>query len=269
MIERFAPSPTGFLHLGHGYSALQSYQAAQEAGGDWLLRIEDIDHTRARLEFVQGIFEDLEWLGLNWKRPVLFQSERISAYDEALEKLKSLGVIYGCQCTRKDLALSAPHSQPEIYPGHCRELGLSNDKLNWRLNAKKAKALVGEFSYREIGQSRDICVQAGFIDDVVLARKDIGTSYHLAVVVDDAHQNVTHVTRGNDLASQTPIHVLLQKLLDFPTPIYRHHALICDENGQRLAKRDDARALKSYRETGSTPQDVINMINQSNFDSEN
>ncbi len=261
--ERFAPSPTGFLHLGHAYSALLGYEAAQEAGGEWLLRIEDIDFTRSRLEYVQGIFEDLQWLGISWKSPVLFQSERAHAYDEALEKLRQLGVIYGCKCTRKELALSAPHGEQSFYPKICHGLELDGDDLNWRLDAEKAMALVGPIEYREIGQGRDHWVSADKIDDVVLARKDIGTSYHLAVVVDDAYQGITHVTRGEDLESQTPIHVLLQKLLDLPTPIYRHHLLIGDENKKRLAKRNDSRAIKIFRELEFSPDEVKKILETS------
>lgn len=218
--------------------------------------MEDIDFTRCKAEYVDAIYEDLTWLGLSWPEPVLFQSTRQSAYDAALEQLKGMGVIYGCQCTRKDLALSAPHGSSPIYPGTCRNLNLQSGDLNWRLDAKRATKLVGTLRYHEIGQNRDLWMDAHVLDDVVLARKDIGTSYHLAVVVDDAFQNITHVTRGADLEEQTPIHVLLQALLGYPTPIYRHHRLILDENGKRLAKRDPSRELRHYRELGFTRDEV-------------
>lgn len=245
--ERFAPSPTGRLHLGHAYSALLGFQEAEKAGGQWLLRIENIDFTRCREEYINGIFEDLKWLGLKWPEPVLLQSTRSDAYQDALSRLQSMGVIYGCQCTRSDLALSAPHGAGAHYPGHCRELGLEGDNLNWRLNAKKALSIVQPRKFHEIGQGRDLWRDMELVDDVVLARRDIGVSYHLAVVVDDSYQEITHVTRGKDMEDQTPIHVLLQALLDFPTPIYRHHKLICDENGVRLAKRTPSHQIESYR----------------------
>lgn len=260
--ERFAPSPTGHLHLGHAYSALTGFEAAQSEGGEWILRIEDIDTGRAREECVDAIYDDLAWLGLEWPRPVLRQTARFGAYEQALEQLRALGVIYGCACTRKDLALSAPHHATAFYPGTCRNLNLKGDHLNWRLDAQKARALTGALAYREIGQGRDEWREVGVIDDVVLARKDIGTSYHLAVVVDDAHQHITHVTRGADLEDQTGIHVLLQQLLKLPTPIYRHHALILDEQGHRLAKRDAAHAIRQYRAEGLSPRDVKNLINE-------
>ncbi len=256
-VERFAPSPTGRLHLGHAFSALQGFEAAKNAGGKWLLRIEDIDHTRVREEYVEGIYEDLRWMGLDWSEPVLFQSTRQNAYDEALEKLQELGLIYGCECTRRDLALSAPHTPGAGYPGTCRDKHLKNGNLAWRLNAQKAQAVFDNLRYREIGQGRDQWINIGSIDDVVLARRDIGTSYHLAVVVDDAFQQITHVTRGRDLEMQTPIHVVLQHVLGLPTPIYNHHQLITDENGKRLAKRDHAREIRHYRENGNKFEELV------------
>lgn len=268
--ERFAPSPTGLLHMGHAYSALLGYDCAKD--GEWLLRIENIDHTRCNESHTLQIFEDLNWLGLTWKEPVLYQSQRLASYQNALEKLKSLGVIYGCECSRKDIktALSA-RQEGDIahppYPKTCRLKNLRGDHLAYRLNMSRAFAMIGEMSYREIGQGRDDIIDIGLdtllnIGDIILARRDIGTSYHLAVVVDDAFQNITHVTRGSDMESDTAIHVLLQKLLKLPTPIYRHHKLIRDEYGKRLAKRDDARSIQSLREMGMNVEDVKKNINK-------
>ncbi len=258
--ERFAPSPTGHLHLGHAYSAWIGFDHAKAAGGEWLLRIEDIDFTRARAEYVEAIYEDLRWLGLEWAEPVMFQSERQFAYQAALEKLREHGLIYGCQCSRKDLALSAPHHAHSHYPGTCRKLGLKGDALNWRLDAQKAKALIGDLQYRETGQGRDQWKSLGFVDDIVLARKDIGTSYHLAVVVDDGAQHITHITRGADLEEQTPIHVLLQNLLGLPTPIYHHHKLIQDETGKRLAKRAPKMEIRALRKRGFTADKLYELL---------
>ncbi len=265
--ERFAPSPTGLLHIGHAYSALLSYEAARE--GEWLLRIEDIDTARCKEEFKAAIFEDLKWLGLSWKEPVAFQSERLEAYKDALKTLKSLGVIYGCECSRGDikLALSA-HQEGDIaqlpYPRTCRGKQLDGDNLAYRLDMERALELVSSLSYREIGQGRDEIIhisreQLAQIGDIILARRDIGTSYHMAVVVDDAFQDITHVTRGSDMESETAIHILLQSILELPTPIYRHHKLIRDENGKRLAKRDDARSIRSLREMGVSAENIKNI----------
>jgi len=272
--ERFAPSPTGLLHLGHGFSALTAFEAARSVGGEFLLRIEDIDRTRCRTEYEDAIYEDLKWLGISWITPVMRQSHRMAAYQAALSQLTELGLTYPCRCTRKDIkaALSAPQEGGEprmgpdgtVYPGNCRGRSMADKGPNdaVRLNMGAAITYLGgveKLSYQEIGkgvvtftatQLQEAC------GDIVLARKDIGTSYHLAVVVDDAAQKITHVTRGHDMASTTPIHRLLQALLDLPTPLYRHHRLIRDENGKRLAKRHDAMALRSYRAGGKTPQDL-------------
>lgn len=278
IIERFAPSPTGLLHLGHGFSALTAFEAAQKAGGRFLLRIEDIDQPRCRPEFEQAIYDDLHWLGISWVGPVMRQSERISAYRNALAKLISLGLCYPCGCTRKDIssALSAPQEDGDpvmgpdgtIYPGTCRARKMTsragNDAV--RLNMMKAVAYLGglnNLSYLDIGTGRTTLDKDMLIEgcgDIVLARKDIGTSYHLAVVVDDAQQQITHVTRGIDMAPATPIHRLLQALLGLPTPIYRHHRLIRDVNGKRLAKRFDAMALQAYRRAGKSAQDIRELL---------
>lgn len=275
-VTRFAPSPTGLLHLGHAYSALEAWEAAEASDGTCLLRIEDTDAARVRPEYEAAIYEDLAWLGLQWPEPVMRQSERHAAYRDALARLGALGVIYPCRCTRADIraAFAAPQegaeppvSAPSVYPGTCRTRPLSGagpqDAI--RLDLDRALRLVkGEpMTWLETGPNHagqhavDPDAMGRDVGDVVLARKDIGTAaYHLAVVVDDAAQGVTHVVRGEDLLEATPIHRLLQALLDLPVPVWHHHALVRDESGKRLAKRDDARAIRAYREQGMTPEDV-------------
>jgi glutamyl-Q tRNA(Asp) synthetase len=267
-VTRFAPSPTGPLHLGHAYAAL----IAVERGDRFLLRIEDIDRARCTAAYEHQIYDDLHWLGLNWATPVMRQSDRLPAYRAALGKLTALGVLYTCTCTRGDIraALSAPQEGvmgPDglVYPGTCRGHPVSDHGV-LRLDMARALALSGPIKFRENGPLRaghhtpdpDWMVQN--VGDVVLARRDMGTSYHLSVVVDDAAQGITEVTRGSDLFDATCIHVVLQKLLELPTPSYWHHDLIRDQNGKRLAKRDDARALALYRAQGATPQDIRALI---------
>ncbi|MCP5088483.1 MAG: tRNA glutamyl-Q(34) synthetase GluQRS [Rhodobacteraceae bacterium] len=282
--ERFAPSPTGFLHLGHGFSALMAAGAAKAASGRFLLRMEDIDTTRCRAEFEQAIYDDLHWLGLEWEQPVLRQSERGAIYQTALQTLVDLGLCYPCSCTRKDIAtaLSAPQEGAEqvfgpdgvIYPGTCRHRPMKDRTATDAVRLDIAAAIdhlggqvaVSNLTYQEIGGARPetITLDAGQLiqgcGDIVLARKDIGTSYHLAVVVDDAEQEITHVTRGKDVAPATPVHRLLQALLYLSTPTYRHHRLIRDETGKRLAKRHDAMALRAYRKAGKTAADIREMV---------
>ncbi|PWE34313.1 tRNA glutamyl-Q(34) synthetase GluQRS [Maritimibacter sp. 55A14] len=279
MCTRFAPSPTGLLHLGHAFSALTAWDMAQAAGGTFLLRIEDIDTARARPEFEAAIFEDLAWLGLDWPRPVMRQSDRMPAYRGALTRLAALGVVYPCSCSRADIraALAAPQERAEpardgpdgpVYPGTCRGRGMATrtpgDAL--RLDMVRALARLGdgtdthhaaETGAAEIARHRlDPDALTDRCGDIVLARRDIATSYHLSVVVDDAAQGITHVVRGRDLLAATPIHILLQALLELPHPSYHHHVLIRDEAGRRLAKRDDARALRLWRESGESPADL-------------
>ncbi len=271
LITRFAPSPTGPLHLGHAFSALTAWEQAPGTG--FLLRIEDIDRPRCKPEFEQAILDDLHWLGLDWPVPVMRQSERMAQYAEALQQLKAMGLTYRCTCTRGDIrtALSAPQEgapvigpDGPVYPGTCREAGHDADHAAIRLDMRKALHRAGTLSFTETGPLypglHNPQAMAETIGDIVLARRDIGTSYHLAVVVDDAAQGVTLVTRGADLFDATPIHVLLQQLLGLPTPHYHHHRLIRDEVGKRLAKRDDARALARYRAEGATPADIRAMV---------
>ncbi|MFL2778029.1 MAG: tRNA glutamyl-Q(34) synthetase GluQRS [Paracoccus marcusii] len=267
-VTRFAPSPTGLLHLGHAFSALTA--AAQ---GDFHLRIEDIDRDRCRPEYEAAIFEDLAWLGLDWPRPVMRQSDRMPAYHDALARLVPL--TYPCRCRRGDIraALSAPQegalpAGPDglIYPGTCRHRDLRDagpdDVI--RLDAGRAFDALGldSIGFTDQGRSHILTRQQFLanIGDVVLSRRGMGTSYHLAVVMDDAAQGITLVTRGMDLFASTHIHVLLQHLLDLPTPAYLHHRLIRDTAGRRLAKRDDARAIRQYRADGASPDDIRRMV---------
>lgn len=282
-ITRFAPSPTGPLHLGHAYSALLAQDMARAQNGRYLLRIEDIDSTRARATWEDQIYEDLAWLGLTWETPVLRQSARLPAYRAALTRLWALGLIYPCSCSRRDItgAASAPQEGvppafgPDglIYPGSCRQVPnpaapLPNGVL--RLNMARAlKTLDAPLGFNETGAGPD--GETGTIHlnhnmlrdevgDIILARAGLGASYHLSVVLDDAFQHVSLVPRGQDLFTATYIHVVLQKLLGLPTPNYHHHRLIRDEAGKRLAKRDDARAISLYRNEGKTPEDIRAMV---------
>lgn len=276
MITRFAPSPTGPLHLGHAFSALTGFEMARAANGTFLLRIEDIDRTRCKAEWETQIFDDLRWLGIAWPAPVLRQSIRLPAYRAALGALSQRGLLYACTCTRRDIAeaASAPQGAPAVgpdgivYPGTCRETSRAGPLPDGvlRLDMARAMAEAGTVAFDETGPenqghhmrtARDMIENVG---DIVLARRDFGTSYHLSVIVDDAFQNVTHVVRGADLFDATPIHVLLQRLLGLTTPLYHHHRLIRDETGKRLAKRDDARALATYRAEGATPGEIRRMV---------
>lgn len=285
---RFAPSPTGPLHLGHAYSALLAYDMAQAQNGDFLLRIEDIDQSRSRSEWETQILDDLAWLGLSWPQPIMRQSTRMQIYRSALIALWRRGLLYPCTCTRQDIAAAAaapqegaPLTGPDgtIYPATCRPArpetptaSLPPEATALRLDMRAAQEALGgaSLTFRETGAATDGRtgvitttwpeVQAG-IGDIVLARPAMGTSYHLSVVLDDAAQGITLVPRGADLFDATVIHVILQCLLDLPTPDYHHHRLIRDDMGKRLAKRDDARAIAKYRADGATPQDIRKMLN--------
>jgi len=257
IVTRFAPSPSGRLHLGHAYSAAIGHARAHEAGGKFRLRIEDLDQTRCRPEFVDGIYEDLRWLGLDWDEPVLVQSQRTTVYQAALDNLRSQGLAYACFCTRADIALSltAPHGDAAAtYPGTCR--GLPDDPEcratmphSWRLDSAKALELAGRPSWVEDDGQRFTSSIADF-DDAILARKDAPASYHLSCVIDDAESGVTMVVRGADLRASTPIQRLLQQLLGLPEPSYLHHPLVVHQDGRRLAKRDLAPTLAAMRESG-------------------
>jgi glutamyl-Q tRNA(Asp) synthetase len=278
-VTRFAPSPTGPLHLGHVYAALVAEARARSVGGRFLLRIEDIDRARSRIEYEKLIYDDLSWIGIRWDGPVLRQSDRLPVYAAALETLGERGLLYPCRCTRGDIraALSAPQEGAPIvgpdglvYPGTCRGRRYADrqDDNALRLDMRAAiAALGGASAVAALGFTETGPIHPGHhaldpghlvdgIGDVVLARRDMGTCYHLAVVVDDAEQGVTEVTRGVDLFEATPLHRLLQALLGLPVPDWHHHDLIRDAAGKRLAKRDDARAIAAYREAGETPAQV-------------
>ena len=269
IVSRFAPSPTGRLHLGHAYSALLARDHARERGGAFLLRIEDIDPGRVRSIFVDGIIEDLMWLGLEWDGEILFQSERLPLYAEALDRLKARGLAYPCFCTRSEIAAevaasaSAPHGPDgPLYPGTCRRLDAdararraAADDHAWRLDTAKASAEAGPLYWHD--DETEVLAEPDAFGDVVLARKDAPTSYHLAVTVDDAAQGVTDVVRGRDLYAATDVHRLLQALLELPTPRYHHHALLTGADGRRLAKRTGAPSLASLREGGADPAHLL------------
>jgi glutamyl-Q tRNA(Asp) synthetase len=256
-VTRFAPSPTGRLHLGHAYSAAVGHARAHEAGGKFLLRIDDLDQTRSRPEFVDGIYEDLAWLGMGWDEPVLVQSRRTAAYQAALDQLRERGLAYACFCTRADIAqsLTAPHGDAATsYPGTCRALPDDPERRAttphcWRLDSAKALASAGLPSWQETDGGEFTATERDF-GDAILARKDAPASYHLSCVVDDAASGVTMVVRGADLRPSTPIQRLLQQLLGMAEPAYLHHPLVSHEDGRRLAKRDLAPTLAALRESG-------------------
>lgn len=260
-VTRFAPSPTGDLHKGHAFSALTAHAAAQSAGGRFLLRIEDIDATRCRPEFEAGIYEDLAWLGLDWETPVRRQSDHLDDYHAALVRLEADGLLYRCFRTRKEVAqamASAPHGAMEVFRGDPLPADEEAARLEagepfaWRMSLDAAARRLGGFDGLAFVDEHQGVVQARpeLGGDVVLARKDVGVAYHLAVVCDDALQGITHVIRGADLFEATHVQRLLQALLDLPTPIYRHHPLLVGPDGKRFAKRDRAETLRSLRGGG-------------------
>ena len=274
-ITRFAPSPSGLLHLGHAYSAIFAASQARARDGDFLLRIEDIDIGRCRPEFEAAILEDLSWLGLIWREPVRRQSDHLDDHANALARLETMGLLYPCFLSRKEIgeALSAPHLAPGTGPDgpavtdtdrlmpedeRARRLEAGEPHV-LRLRMAKASALVGQLSWRDLDRGIQTATPDIF-GDVVLARKDVPTSYHLAVTVDDALQGVSLVTRGEDLFLASHVHRLLQALLELPVPDYRHHSLLADETGRRYAKRDRALTLRSLREDGRSPDDILDMV---------
>ena len=270
-VLRFAPSPTGPLHLGNGFSALYSFAAAQRLGGRFLLRVEDIDQTRCRPEHEAAMLADLAWLGLSWEEPVRRQSEHMADYAKALATLAEAGLSYPCFCTRKDIAReiaaapSAPHGPDgALYPGTCRGLSVAEreDRIAAgaayaiRLDCGLAAGRAGPGLHWHDQQQGRQDLQPGLHGDVVLARKDTPTSYHLAVTVDDALQGITIVTRGADLFAASHVHRMLQALLGLPTPLYDHHRLLLDDEGARLAKRHGAISLAQLRDEGRDPAEL-------------
>jgi glutamyl-Q tRNA(Asp) synthetase len=274
IVTRFAPSPTGLLHAGHARSALFAWRRAREAGGRFLLRIEDIDTTRCKPEYEAAILEDLAWLGLDWDGEPRRQSEHFSEYARALDSLRSRGLLYPCFCTREEIAReiaaadAAPHG-PEgpVYPGTCIGIPAPLAAVRiaqgaphaWRLRMNDAVAVTGPLTYEEEGRGTVHCGAAGF-GDVVLSRKETPASYHLCVTHDDAVQGVNVVTRGEDLRAATDIHRLLQALMGWPIPRYAHHPLMLDSAGRRLAKRDGSLSLRALRESGRTPAGIREMV---------
>ena len=272
---RFAPSPTGHLHIGNGYSALICQQWAGENGAELLLRIEDIDHTRCRNEFGPDILEDLQWLGIVWHGEVRHQSDYLTDYHEALARLQKLGVIYPCFCSRSHIRAEvermglAPHTSDETdpYPGICRNLDIhqrerriQKEAFAWRLDMAAAARLTDKALAWRDNHGRHHPVDPFSHGDVVIGRKDIGISYHLAVVVDDAIQGMTHVIRGKDLVTSTGIHRLLQALLGLPDPVYIHHDLLHDEHGVKLSKRHGAPTLSQLRDMGADPDHLRDVL---------
>ncbi len=270
VVTRFAPSPTGYLHLGHVRSALEGWRAAREASGRFLLRLEDIDHTRCRAHFAEAIVEDLAWLGLGWDGPIRRQSEHLADYRAALARLEAVGLVYPCFCTRRaiqaEIARAGGAPQGEMgapYPGTCRLLSAAEraerrahaSDYALRLDVAAALDRTGPLTWSE--DRTEIAADPMAQGDVVLARKEMPTSYHLAVTLDDALQGVTVVTRGADLFAATHIHRLMQALLGLPTPRYRHHPLLTDAQGRRLAKRDRALSIRAMREAGMTPAAIL------------
>jgi len=271
-ILRFAPSPNGRLHLGHAYSALFTARCAAELGGTFLLRIEDIDAARCKPEFTDAIFSDLRWLGLTWPEPVWRQSERLAVYESFADRLRDMGLLYPCFCTRSEIAAGAPGTDPDgapLYPGTCRHLQpakaearlAAGESAQWRLRSDRAIADAGVLTYT-VAQPTPLerpqirYARPALWGDVVIQRKDTPTSYHLGVVVDDAAQVITHVTRGRDMEASTDVHVLLQFLLGLRSPIYTFHKLILDEAGNKLAKSKGSKTLADLRAEGWTAAEV-------------
>ena len=259
---RFAPSPTGPLHLGHAHAALVAWRRARDAGGRFLLRLEDIDAARCRPAYAAAILEDLAWLGLDWES-VRIQSEHLDDHRVCLDRLGQLGLTYPCFCTRADIALAAPHGGEPVYPGTCRSLSAADAAERVGSGVPYAVRLDTTAAMRRTGTLRFHEQALGWVEarperlgDVVLARRDTPASYHLCATHDDAAQGVTLVTRGEDLRAATSIHVLLQAVMGWPTPGYAHHRLLTDAAGRRLAKRDRAATLARMREAGMTPAAV-------------
>jgi glutamyl-Q tRNA(Asp) synthetase len=265
-VTRFAPSPTGYLHLGHAHSALAGWHRARADSGRFLLRIEDIDPARCRPEFEAAILEDLDWLGLDWDGAVRRQSEHLADYQAALDRLRDMGLLYPCFCSRKDIAAAAtaPHG-PEgpVYPGTCRNQPADlvrarqarGDPYALRLDVARAQAMTGPLTFMDEGEGT-VQARPETLGDVVLARRDAPASYHLCVTLDDHLQGVTLVTRGTDLFHATHIHRLLQAILDLNVPTYRHHLLLTNAAGERLSKRDEAVALRAMRQAGRSAAEV-------------
>ncbi len=263
---RFAPSPNGQLHLGHAYAAVVAHDLARARGGEFLLRIEDIDGTRSRAELVPEILADLEWLGLRWDGPVVYQSSRLESYAAAAEQLKELGLLYPCQCTRAEVLAAAVELGPDgpVYPGTCRGRDVDQQGAAWRLDMAKAAALAGPLEWLDELAGPQVAAPEQF-GDVVLLRKEAPASYHLAATLDDAADGVTLVTRGQDLFAASHVHRLLQALLDLPVPVWHHHPLLCEADGRKLAKRRGSPALADLRKAGEDGPAVAAALRMDQF----
>ena len=263
---RFAPSPNGLLHLGHAYAAIVAHDLARQRGGEFLLRIEDIDGTRSRAELIPEILADLAWLGLNWDGPVVVQSARLDSYVAAGERLKAMGLLYPCRCTRAEVLAAARSSGPDgpVYAGTCRGRAIDPAGAAWRLDMAKAAALAGPLDWTDelAGTQRAAPEKFG---DVVLLRKEAPASYHLAATLDDAADGITLVTRGQDLFAASHVHRLLQALLDLPVPTWHHHPLLCEPDGRKLAKRRGSPALADLRRAGEDGQAVARVLRMDQF----
>lgn len=275
MRTRFAPSPTGNLHLGHAYAAKFARDLAKANNGAFLLRFEDIDNTRVRKEYYQQIINDLSFIDIHWDETPLRQSTRTAAYNAAIETLKGLNLIYPCYCSRKEInhelsqMANAPHGpEGQHYPEICKNLSAEVLKCNsrnpnlipsWRFNSKQATTLYPNLDFNDSIYG-EIKVDPSLLGDIILSRKDISTSYHIAVVVDDAFQGITDITRGEDLIHSTHIHRVLQQALSLPTPKYHHHKLILDDQGDRLAKRNNAFSLLDLQNANKTKEEILNLV---------
>ena len=265
MITRFAPSPTGYLHLGHAKAAFEAFGFAARHKGQCLLRIEDIDHTRCRADYTKAIYEDLSWLGFNWLTPVRVQSEHIAEYKAVIESLAARGLAYPCTKSRAEIKADIAARGLTVYTrDDAAPLPASNEGAAWRLSLRACRAVLGEgfdkLTYEEVqpnGALARIDANAGLHGDVIIGRKDIGVSYHIACTHDDALQGVTHIIRGEDIKAQTGIHVLLQRLMGWPTPIYHHHPLLLRADGQKLAKRDEDPSIRSLRAAGLSRKELL------------
>ena len=248
---RFAPSPNGPLHLGHAFAAITAHDLARTRGGEFLLRIEDIDAARSRANLVPEVLADLAWLGLEWDGPVLFQSARLDTYAAAGDRLKAMGLLYPCSCTRAQIAAAARQSGPDglVYPGTCRDRQIDPAGAAWRIDMARAQALAGPLSWTDEGAGEQ-AARPDLFGDVVLLRKEAPASYHLAATLDDAAQHITLVTRGQDLFAASHVHRLLQALLGLPVPVWHHHALLVEAGGRKLAKRRGSPALADLRRAG-------------------
>jgi len=263
---RFAPSPNGQLHLGHAFAAVVAHDLARERGGQFLLRIEDIDGARSRPEFVDEFFRDLEWLGLPWDGKVVYQSRRLDRYIEAGEALKRMGLLYPCRCTRAEIAAAATGSGPDgpIYPGTCRDRAVDPEGAAWRLDVARATALAGPLTWVDELAGAQIAQPERF-GDVVLLRKDLPASYHLAATLDDAADGITLVTRGADLFAASHVHRMLQALLGLPVPTWHHHALLVEPGGRKLAKRRGSPSLGDRRRAGEDGRALADALRAHRF----